>query len=380
MRIRPHTGLLAALILSVGGLTALALSVSAGAVSGQVCMGVVIDDGSGAAPSVQAANVDPGASDLDAMSTAGDTVTQNNSGLVCAINNYPANGLANCLGAKKGEFFYWSYWQGDPDKNTWTYANVGPASHDASAGTDYVEGWRYQDPGPDNPTAPPPSVTPAAAFAQACPSTTTTTTSGGGGGSSGGGGGGGGGSGGQAPGAAPTTAPATQPTTAVAPGTEAPHTAGRGNAVTTTTSAGGAGTPPSTVVCATSTTTTTTTTTTMPHIAGRRIAVTTTTTTSTTVPHTAGRVNAVTTTTSPKGAAEAPPSTVVCTNSTTTSTPVLVGSHLKSETSPTRLADAAASHGQSGGDPLLPIVIVVVVIALLGGVAWLRWRRRPAEE
>jgi hypothetical protein len=368
MRIRPHTGLLAALILSVGGLTALAMSVSAGAASGQVCMGVVIEDGSGAAPSVQAANVDPGASDLDAMSAAGDTFTQNDSGLVCGINNYPANALSNCLNAKKGQFYYWSYWQGDPDTNTWTYANVGPASHDASAGTDYVEGWRYQDPGPDNPTAPPPTVTPAAAFAQACTSTTTTTTSGGGGGSSGGGSG----SGAPAPSTGSTTPPTIQLTIPQASGSAAPHTADRGNAVTTTTSPKGAGgTPPSTVVCTTTTTTTTTT----PHTAGR-----TTTTTTTTTPHTAGRGNAVTTTTMPKRAAGTPPSTVVCAT-TTTSVPVVVGSHQKSGTSPTRLADAdASSHGQGGGDPLLPIVLAAVVIGLLGGVAWLRWRRRPAEE
>ena len=188
MRIRSHAGLLAALGLSVGGLTALALSVSAGAASGQVCMGVVVQDGSTATPSVQAANVDPGTSDLQAMSAAGDVPTQNNSGLVCAINNFPADGLDKCLDAKGGKFFYWSYWQGNPDTNTWTYASVGPASHDVSAGTDYVEGWRYQDPGADNPTAPAPTMTPAAAFAQACTVTSTTTTSGGGGGPSGGGG------------------------------------------------------------------------------------------------------------------------------------------------------------------------------------------------
>ncbi len=46
MRIRSHAGLLAVLGLSVGGLTALALSVSAGAAGGQVCMGVVVQDGS----------------------------------------------------------------------------------------------------------------------------------------------------------------------------------------------------------------------------------------------------------------------------------------------------------------------------------------------
>ncbi len=250
MPIRSHAGLLAVLALSVGGLTALALSVSAGAASGQMCMGVVIDDGSGSAPLVQAANVTPGTtSDLQAMSAAGDTVAQNNSGLVCAINDYPANGVENCLSAQKGQFFYWSYWQGNPDTNTWTYASVGPASHDVSAGQDYVEGWRYQDPGPDNPTAPPPTVTPAAAFAQQCATTSTPTTSGGGGGSSGGGSG----WGAAPPATAPATAATTQPTTAASSGV-VPHTSGHGSAPTTS-SKGSTGTAPPAAPSSTSTTT-----------------------------------------------------------------------------------------------------------------------------
>jgi hypothetical protein len=312
-RLRP--GLIAALSLPLAGLTALALPLSAGATGGQQCMGVVVEDGSGS-PMVQAANVTPGStSDLQAMSTAGDTVTQNDSGLVCAIDDYPANGLDNCLSSKKGEYFYWSYWEGDPDTNTWTYSSVGPASHDVGAGQDYVEGWRYQNPGPDNPTAPAPAVSPAAAFAQACPATTTPTTSGGGGGSPGGGG-----SGGSTPSTTPTTAPTTQPTTAAS---------------------------------------------------------------SESVPvRSAGGAHAVTTTTSPKASTGSTPSSApASTSSTTSTTAVGTGSHEKSGTSPTKLAEAdTASHGQSGGDPVLPIVIVALVIMLLGGVAWFRWRRRPAEE
>ena len=79
-------------------------------------MGVVIDDGSGASPIGPGGHVTPATtSDLQAMVTAGDSVTQNDSGLVCAINDYPADGLDNCLSAKKGKYFYWSYWQGDPE-------------------------------------------------------------------------------------------------------------------------------------------------------------------------------------------------------------------------------------------------------------------------
>ena len=134
-----------------------------------MCAGIVIDDGTGGgAPVSQGASVPPGSSDLDLLNAAGDTFTQNDSGLICAINNYPANGLQNCLNAAHGLYYYWSYWEGDPTTNTWTYANVGTAEHTVTAGQSYVEGWRYQDPGPDSPDATKPSVTPAAAFAQAC--------------------------------------------------------------------------------------------------------------------------------------------------------------------------------------------------------------------
>ena len=315
VRTRRQAGVLAGLTLSFGALTAVSLSMSAGAASGQLCMGVVVDDGSGTPLAVSGVNVDPGTTnDLQAMSEAGESPTQNDSGLVCQINNYPADGLSNCLAAKKGQFFYWSYWQGDPETNTWTYASVGPASHDVSAGQAYVEGWRYQDPGPDNPTAPPPRISPAAAFLDTCQSTTTTTTSGGGGGSSGGGSG----SGTPAPSTAPTAAPTTQPATASATRTVSPHTGNAGPSGSTTTN--------------------------------------------------------------PKGSSGNSPSTSE-TSSTTSSTALSTVTVPKTRTNPTKLAAAdTASMRQSGGDPALPIVIVAVVIGLLGGVAWFRWRRRPAEE
>ena len=395
MRIRSHAGLLAALGLSVGGLTALALSISAGAASGQVCVGVVVQDGSSATPSVQAAEVDPGTSDLQAMSAAGDVPTQNNSGLVCAINDYPPDGLDNCLMAKAGKFFYWSYWQGNPDTNTWTYASVGPASHDVSAGTDYVEGWRYQDPGADNPTAPSPTMTPAAAFAQAtaaCLATTTPTTSGGGGGSSGGGGGST-----PAPSTAPTTAPRTQPT--AAPSGILPGASGPGS-TTTTNPKGSAGTaPPSappSITTVSGSVTKGNMTVTVSSSAGFAA--------NDAVSDTAGAIPANTVISSvPAGgtsivvskkptANAASDFISVVTNragllgltagsTTTSSTGVGAGSHSKTRASPTTLAEADASaHGQSGGEPVLPIIVVAVLVLLLGGVSWFRWRRRPAEE
>ncbi len=186
----PHGALVALTGLVAGGVCVVAsvLGGPAGA-SGTVCEGVVIDDGNGGTPGVQGPQVAPGSSDLDALGTAGDTVTQNQSGLVCGINGYPANAVETCTNTSNGLYYFWSYWQGNPSTNTWTYAEIGPAEHPVESGQTYVQGWRYQDPGPSGPSAPKPSISPAAAFAQACPGVTPVSPSGGGGGTSSGGGG-----------------------------------------------------------------------------------------------------------------------------------------------------------------------------------------------
>jgi hypothetical protein len=109
--------------------------------------------------------VPQGSTDADALVAA---VGQSNlsyapSGLLCAIDNYPANGVAECNASANGEFFFWSYWDGKA--GSWSYASAGPASTLATPGD--VEGWRYQDPGPANSSAPQPS--PAPDFSSLCP-------------------------------------------------------------------------------------------------------------------------------------------------------------------------------------------------------------------
>jgi uncharacterized membrane protein YgcG len=309
-------------------LFSLVLGSAATGASGQVCMGVVIDDGGyggGNTPAVQSAGVASGSNDLQALQAARDTVYQNNSGLVCAIDDgtgqVPANGVQNCLTSSGGLYYYWSYWEGDPYTNTWTYAQLGPASHTVSSGQTYVEGWRYQNPGPDNPSAPEPSITPAAAFAQACPGVTPVSASvaGGGGGSSGGSSGGGGGGGGSSGGGASSPGAATAPassatTTSTSAGQSAPATRG-------TTVSGGA----------------------------------TTTTSQGPSPSTTSDASP-TTTTSGSGKASKPKGT-------------------------TAVLGARTGHVSTGsGDPVLPVALVGVVIAVLAALAWWRWRRRPAEE
>ena len=209
MQKHQRRGVLIALGLVAGGLAiAIAPAVQAMA-SGQVCAGIVIDQGSGATPASQGASVAPGSSDLDLLTAAGDSFMENNSGLVCAINGYPANGLQNCLEVSHGLYYYWSYWEGDPTTNAWTYASVGPAEHTLNSGQPYVEGWRYQDPGFDSPNATPPSVKPAVAYTQACSGASSSPPGGGGTGSGGGGGSG-------IPTTTTTGAPSSSPATAPA--------------------------------------------------------------------------------------------------------------------------------------------------------------------
>ena len=317
MRHRARAGLLVSASLVAGGLALASLSVGPAEASGQVCLGVVVDDGNGPAPTTQSAQVAPGSSDLDAMNVAGDTVTQNNAGLVCAIDNYPANGLQNCLGTAGGLYYYWSYWQGDPYTNTWTYGEVGPAEHTVSDGQTYVEGWRYQDPGPDNPSATKPAVTPAAAFAQACPGVSPVPSSSGSGGSPGGAGSGG------------TVTP-----TSSAPATPPPPAATNpeSGAVAPAIASGGSHPAPST-----------------------------------TAPP-----SRATTGSSAQGSGAGLSATTTSGTGTTATTPKRTAAKLA-------LTNAGRRSG-SGGDPALPILLVALLIGLIAAAAWFRWRRRPAEE
>jgi len=294
-------------MLGVVGAALVPFPLATASAASNVCMGIVIDYGNSQVPSspptsVQGPSVASGTSDLQAMDDAGDSVSQNDSGLVCAINDFPTNGVDNCTTRSGSAFYYWSYWQGDPYTNTWTYANIGPAEHEVQQGQTYVEGWRYQDPGPDSASAPPPSVKPAAAFAQACPGVTPV----------------------------PKATNSTTPTTTTTP--------------------------------ATSTSTSTTATSTTSPTAAPHTGATTTTLT---------KSHGGTTTTTTK----APVPATTTTPSTTTTTITSPRRHKG-----TSLGAPPIHPNKGSGDPLLPVLVVTAVIAVLGGLAYFRWRRKPVEE
>jgi len=165
---------------------------SADTVGNDVYVAVAVDFGSGSSMTSvsKCVPVASNAHDADALAAAvgSGNVAYASSGLLCAIDSYPVNGVQNCgQSVGSGDFDYWSYWHGAT--GSWIYANDGPAEHSVSSPADDVEGWRFQVNEPDTSAGPVPGVAPS--YAQICnastevpppqgpsaPPTTTTTTS-----------------------------------------------------------------------------------------------------------------------------------------------------------------------------------------------------------
>ena len=143
-----------------GALVPLKMAVaSADSVGNDVYVAVVVDFGSGSSMSTvsKCVPVASNARDSDALAAAvgSSNVAYSNSGLLCAIDNYPANGVQNCgQSVGSGDYDYWSYWHGS--SGSWVYANDGPAEQSVSSPANDVEGWRFQTDEPDNSSDPPP--------------------------------------------------------------------------------------------------------------------------------------------------------------------------------------------------------------------------------
>jgi len=283
---------------------------SADSVGNDVYVAVVVDFGSGSSLSTISKCVPVASTDRDsdalAAAVGASNVSYNNSGLLCAIANYPTNGVQNCgQNVGPGDYDYWSYWHGT--SGSWVYANNGPAEQSVASPADDVEGWRFQSDEPDNPSGPPPAT--PATYAQICNATTEV-----------------------APSQPPSSAVTTTTPTSMPP------------AVTTTTTDGTATAPDHA-----STTTTPSTRPTSAVAAPTAAAPTAASTTSTTQPGSQGET---------RGSGEVSPG---------------APHHA--------LAGSTPRQNPGGsGSTLLPVVLVAAVVAALGGIAVVRWRRRPADE
>lgn len=155
----PGALLAVAVVLSawVAPITAGGLGEPCAAAAGQVRVWLVVDFGNvpGSPGGVRTMCVSvPDGSSGSAVVIAGlGGVRWSSSGLLCSIGNYPAG--PECGDRTPAGYRYWSYWHGG---SSWTYSGLGPDGvrvHDGD-----VEGWHFVS-GKGNPTDPAPGASPA---------------------------------------------------------------------------------------------------------------------------------------------------------------------------------------------------------------------------
>lgn len=151
--------LLVATVLGVAVPAGLGAANSVCAAESDVRVAVVVDFGPLAdarqTPTTACVAVPEGGSGADALAARATILgtpppRYDDSGLLCAIDGFPATG---CGEATDGGYRYWAYFQGTDAG--WTYASEGPATREAGAGT--AEGWHFVD-GSGMPTDPPPDA------------------------------------------------------------------------------------------------------------------------------------------------------------------------------------------------------------------------------
>jgi hypothetical protein len=129
-----------------GSLLDAAVGSSCASAAGTIHVGLVIDygtvDSAGSSRSTTRECVtlpDSGGnrSGANALMAADHVLRWSSSGLLCAIDGYPATG---CGEASTTGYRYWSYWHGG---DSWSYSSVGPDSFTPRDGA--VEGWHFVD-------------------------------------------------------------------------------------------------------------------------------------------------------------------------------------------------------------------------------------------
>ena len=159
-------GRLAIVAVAVAGVVAPLAPASA---TKTICVGLVVDARSlGGPASTDCANVPDGSTGYDVLRRAGHTVGFRRDGIICTIDDRPADGCS-----KTDALHYWAYFHREPKSSSWTYSDEGANTYKPENGE--TEGWVWRDgnqatpenvpytticPQPSSPT-PRPSVTQA---------------------------------------------------------------------------------------------------------------------------------------------------------------------------------------------------------------------------
>lgn len=136
---------MAVVALAAAGVVMPATSVAA---ARTICVGLVVDARTLGGPvSAGCTTVADGSTGYDVLRAAGHTVGFRQDGLVCAIDNRPADGCASTDASH-----YWAYFHRAPHSSSWAYSNEGPSTY--TPGNGETEGWVWRD----NDSAKPQSV------------------------------------------------------------------------------------------------------------------------------------------------------------------------------------------------------------------------------
>jgi hypothetical protein len=125
---------------------------------GHVRVVLVVDPGAGGSPGATCLVVPDGTTGADLLAQRGSLLgtappRYASSGLLCAIDGYPAEG---CGDRTSGGYLYWSYWSGT--SGSWVYGQGNPFRRRIRDGD--IEGWRFVD-GSGTGTDPAPQVAPS---------------------------------------------------------------------------------------------------------------------------------------------------------------------------------------------------------------------------
>jgi hypothetical protein len=104
-----------------------------------ICVGLVVDARPLGGPvSADCATVPGGSTGYDVLRAAGHTVGFRHDGLICTIDNRPADGCA----ATDAQH-YWAYFHRKPQSSSWSYSNEGATTYQPDNGA--TEGWVWRN-------------------------------------------------------------------------------------------------------------------------------------------------------------------------------------------------------------------------------------------
>jgi len=136
----------------VGCLAALLLGPAPAQAAGRSCVAVIVDSGAGV--SARCTTWTTRLTGVGALSATGHSYRYAASGLLCAIDGFPADCHVDAT-------HYWSYWHRAPGGSTWGYSGEGAGTYNPVIGS--TEGWAYQNGSSRQPRNVP--------FATICPTT-----------------------------------------------------------------------------------------------------------------------------------------------------------------------------------------------------------------